>query len=219
MQRLRRLALPLTLLTLGGSTAAGAQAATFIAFLTNAQENPPAVPSLATGGPRPTSFGVATFTLNAERTALTFVATIHNIDFTGTQSADANDNLLAAHIHSGPTLSPAGTLPVAWGFFGMPFNDLNSSSAANCTAFATGVGGTCSATWDVGEGNGGTNLTAQLPNIFAGMSYLNYHTTQFPGGEIRGALVLTPEPATLTLLGSGLLALGLFARRRRDRAA
>jgi hypothetical protein len=219
MQRLRRLALPLTLLTLGGSTAAGAQAATFIAFLTNAQENPPAVPTLATGGPRPTSFGVATFTLNAERTALTFVATIHNLDFTGTQTADPNDNLGAAHIHAGPAVTPTTNGPVVWGFLGTPFNDVNSSSAANCTAFASGVGGTCSATWDAGEGNGGTNLAAQLPIIFNGMSYINYHTTQFPGGEIRGAITLTPEPATVALLGSGLVALGLVARRRRSGSA
>ena len=46
MQRLRRLAVPLALLTLGVSSAASAQGATFIAFMTNAQENPPVVPTL-----------------------------------------------------------------------------------------------------------------------------------------------------------------------------
>ena len=213
MQRLRRLALPLAVLTLGASSAAGAQAATFIAFLTNAAEVPPAVPTLVGGAPRPTSFGVATFTLNESQTSLAFVATIHNIDFTGTQTADPNDNLTAAHIHA--SAAPAATAGVVWGFFGGPFNDVNSSAAANCTAFATGVGFNCSATWDLSEGNGGTTLAAQLPNIFAGRAYMNYHTTQFGGGEVRGALPLTPEPATLALRGTGLGALGLVGLRRR----
>jgi len=213
MQRLRCLVVPLAALTFGGSTVAGAQAATFIAFLTNGQEAPPAVPTLTTGAPRPVSFGTASFFLNDARTSLTFVAAIQNIDFTGTQTADPNDNLLAAHIHAGTTATP--TFPVVWGFFGSPFNDVNSSAAANCIPSATGVGGTCSATWDLTEGNGGTTLAAQLPNIFAGNAYINYHTVQFPGGEIRGALLLTPEPATVALLGTGLAVLALVGVRRR----
>ena len=214
MQRLRCLVVPLAALTLGGSTVAGAQAATFVAFLTNGQEPTPAVPTLTTGAPRPISFGTASFFLNDARTSLTFVAAIQNIDFTGTQTADPNDNLLAAHIHA--SAAPAPTAGVVWGFFGTPFNDVNSSAAANCIASATGVGGTCSATWDLTEGNG-TTLAAQLPNIFAGNAYINYHTVQFPGGEIRGALLLTPEPATVALLGTGLAVLALVGvRRRRD---
>lgn len=215
MQRLRWLVVPLAALTFGGSTVAGAQAATFIAFLTNGQEPTPAVPTLATGAPRPVSFGTASFFLNDARTSLTFVAAIQNIDFTGTQTADPNDNLLAAHIHASAT--PAPTAGVVWGFFGTPFNDVNSSAAANCIPSTTGVGGTCSATWDLSEGNGGTTLAAQLPNIFAGNAYINYHTVQFPGGEIRGAIMVTPEPATVALLGTGLAVLALVGvRRRRD---
>jgi hypothetical protein len=47
------------------------------------------------------------------------------------------------------------------------------------------VGGNFSGKWDAPEGNG-TTLAAQLANIRAGRAYINFHTTQFTGGEIRG---------------------------------
>ena len=185
---------------------------TFIAFLTNGNENPPAVPTLVSGAPRPASFGVATFTLSADWSSLTFEAVIHNVDFTGTQSDDTNDNLVAAHIHAGPGVTPTTNGPVVWGFFGMPFNDNNPSDVV-LTPFATGVGGTVSGKWDTPEGNN-TTLDAQLPDIIAGRAYINFHTVQFGGGEIRGNITVTPEPATVLLLGGGLLTLGIAARRR-----
>ena len=51
-----------------------------------------------------------------------------------------------------------------------------------------------------------------LTNILDGLAYINFHTVQFRGGEIRGQ-ILAPEPATLVLLGIG--AAGLMGRRRR----
>src|SRR5205807_1279090 len=63
-------------------------------------------PTLSTGGARPASFGTATFDLNNAMTAMTFTATIFNIDITGSQTADVNDNLVAAHIHAGPLVTP-----------------------------------------------------------------------------------------------------------------
>ena len=181
------------------------------ANITNSQEFPPLGPlTTSTGAPRPTSFGTATFVLNDARTALTFTATIFNIDVTGTQTPDTNDNLVAAHIHApAPVGFNAG---VRWGFFGTPFNDTNPTNTV-LTPFDTGVGGVFTGTWDLLEGNN-TTLTAQLPFILTNLSYINFHTVQFPGGEIRGQIVV-PEPATLLLFGTGLAGVGAAIRKRR----
>ncbi len=188
------------------------------ATLTNAQENPPAIPTLtSTGAPRPASFGTATFNLNDAMTAMTFSATVFNIDFTGSQTADTNDNLIAAHIHASPTVIPTTNASVVWGFFGIPFNDNNPNDVV-FTPFVTGVGGTISGKWDAPEGNG-TTLAAQLPNILSGHSYINFHTLQFPGGEIRGPLAVVPEPSTILLFGIGILGLGLGRWRSPGEAA
>src|SRR5262245_2850038 len=106
-------------------------------------------PGLGLGASRPLSFGTADFFLNDAGTALSFSATVFNIDFTGSQTPGPNDDLVAAHIHARGAAAP--TFPVVWGFFGSPFNDANSPGAglttpSDCIAFATGVGGTCSGT-------------------------------------------------------------------------
>lgn len=182
----------------------------FTATLTNAAEVPPAVPTDANGDPRPASFGTATFELSDDQSTLTFTVTVENIDFTGSQTADPNDDLSVAHIHGGETVTPTTTAGVVFGFIGTPFNDTSPTDTV-VTPFATGVGGTVTSKWDAAEGNA-TTLTEQLDNLFAGRLYINFHTTQFPAGEIRGALVLIPEPAT----GLGLaLGLAVLAARRR----
>ena len=194
------------------ATTSALASTTLTATIADTNENPATVPTLIDGTtPRPASFGTATFVLNDAQTAMTFSAEIHNIDFTGTQSPDINDDLTAAHIHAGPAWPPTNA-GVVWGFFGSPFNDNNPNDVV-VTPFATGVGGTISGKWDAPEGNN-TTLAAQLSNILNGHSYINFHTHQFPGGEMRGTLVVTPEPASLALLGLGSL---LVARRRRHR--
>ena len=152
----------------------------FVARLEGGQENPPNAS---------TARGYAAFFLNQEETELRFFVAVAGLDFTGTQTADPNDNLVAAHIHAPAPRGMNGG--VRFGFFGQPFNDTNPTDTV-VTPFANGVGGTVFSKWDRDEGNN-TTLTAQLPNILAGMSYINFHTTRLPGGEIRGQIEENPQ--------------------------
>jgi hypothetical protein len=53
--------------------------------------------------------------------------------------------------------------------------------------------------------------------LFSGYLYMNVHDSTFPGGEIRGQLLLVPEPSTVALLALGVGGIALQAHRRRTK--
>src|SRR3712207_4262960 len=102
----------LALLAVVAATGSASASTILTADLTNFQEPFPVDPTTAAGDPRPRSFGSSTFELNDAGTSLTWTATVNNIDVTGTQTADPNDNLTIAHIHA--PAPPGESACVVW---------------------------------------------------------------------------------------------------------
>lgn len=135
------------------------------------------------------------------------------------QFSDLTADNTAAHIHC--CVSPSGSPPTAGvatptpTFPGFPTGvtsgtysqafDLTSTSSFN-GSFVTANGGTAA--------GAEAALAAGLAN---GEAYFNIHTSNFPGGEIRGFLAPAPVPipAAVWLFSSGLLGLIGIARKKK----
>ena len=127
--------------------------------------------------------------------------------------ADLLGPTTAAHIHC--CTLPTGNAMVATQvptFFGFPLGvtsgtysqdfDMTLASFYN-PAFITAHGGTVNSAFDF-----------FAAGMLAGESYLNIHSTVFPGGEIRDTLIPLPEPPSLALLGIALASLAAIRRRK-----
>jgi hypothetical protein len=122
-------------------------------------------------------------------------------------------NSTNSHIHAATSSPGSGTAGVATmtpSFTGFP-SGVTAGSYDH--TFSTSVASSFNASYVTA--NGGTVAGAEaalFAAMDAGKAYLNIHSSQFAGGEIRGFLQRVPEPATGL---AALAGLGLIARRRR----
>lgn len=118
----------------------------------------------------------------------------------------------AAHIHCCATPpANAGVATQTPSFIGFP---LGVTSGTFSSTLDTSIASTYNPAFVMA--NGGSVAAAEavfFAGMRAGQTYFNIHTSMFPGGEIRGDLVLTPEPASLSLVSAALLGIA-FVRRR-----
>ncbi len=165
-------------------------ATTYIGSLLGSAENP------ANGSP---GTGSASVTYDSITHNLTV-----NVSFSGLVG-----NTTASHIHCcavAPTNAGVATqtptftgfpLGVTSGTYAHTF-DLTQTASFNA-AFVTANGGTAA-----------TAEAALATGLANGQAYLNIHTTQYPGGEIRSFLAPAPEISVPTLSDVGLGLLGLL---------
>lgn len=146
------------------------------------------------------SFGVGKLVLDT--TAKTFDLDLFVVGIDLADLAGAGPNATPVHIHNAPAGSNGGIV-IDLGFFGDFFEDgLGITLRLRDIAFG-GVQGFIS-----------SDIDTNIEQFFEGNLYVNIHTADFPGGEIRGQIVgpEIPAPAGMSLFA--LAGLGAIRRRR-----
>ena len=183
---------PLTLAFLICALPVGANTITYTAIMTGANEVPP------TGS---SATGLASLSLTGDLLTV-------DVIFSGLTGGTAS----AAHIHC--CALPGNNAPVA-----IPFTSFPSATSGSYTnTFDLTLASTYTSAFITAEG--GTVADAEAAILVAlndNQTYTNIHNATFPGGEIRGWIIATPEPNSLWLLCTGVAGtLGTVIRRLRS---
>ena len=183
-------------------SAAYAVPMTFVGTLSGANEIPPT-----------TSLGTGFASVVLDPTAETIQV---NVTFSGLGTPTA-----AAHIHcclafpfQPVNVGVATTVPAFPGFpLGGTSGDYHS---AVLSLLDPGTYNTTPNTGFLAMFGGNVSLAAAalISGIENEETYLNIHTAQFPGGEIRTFLTPAPEPTSLILLASAFVGFGLMRHRK-----
>jgi CHRD domain len=102
--------------------------------------------------------------------------------------SDLSSNLTAAHVHFGQTKVSGGVMIFLCGGGGQPDCPAATSGTITGTITAANVTGPTTQGVDVGD------LDTALDIMRDGLSYVNMHTVNFGGGEIRGQVRHRPGP-------------------------
>ena len=119
--------------------------------------------------------------INTKATATLKLTIGTTITFTVTY-ANLSTPLLFSHFHFAPTKVAGGVMIFLCGGGGQPACPQTLSGTISGTIVAANVTG------PTGQGIAAGDLTSALEAVTEGNSYINMHTTMFPGGELRGQI-------------------------------